>query len=1280
MSEIDPPFNPFPGLRPFETDEDYLFFGRESQTDELLEKLKDHRFLAVVGTSGSGKSSLVRAGLLPALDSGFMVRAGSCWRIAILRPGNSPIRNLAEALNKPQVLGKEEDGTPELSTLMIETTLERGALSLVEVFKQAHKPLTENLLIVVDQFEELFRFKQTSDREDADEEASAFVKLLIEAARHPGVSMYVVLTMRSEFLGNCAHFRDLPETINDSQYLIPHMTREQLRLAIKGPVAVGGAEISPRLVNRLLNDVGVNRVPKYKNDRGRSDYLDQLPILQHALMRTWAYWIVHREKEAEPIDLAHYEAIGGMAKALSNHADEVYDSIPKNQKEIAETLFKRLTDKGPYGREIRRPTKLKELCEVADTKPSEVVAIVDRFRAPGCSFLMPLLHVPLTQETMLDISHESLMRIWDRLSDWVDEERQSVQIYRRLAESATLFNEGKTGLCRDPELTIALTWREDNHPNKAWAERYNSLFDKAIFYLDESKKKSEDEIARRERNRQEKQERAEQEIENQKRINKKLRTFSIIAFLGSTATGLSVLMFLASQIKFLENNTKTFLKLSNTSFKNNSSELDSLAYTMSAIKSLDWEIFNWASALKDPKIEDHVLGSLIQSAYSVREFNQLEGHGEEINSISFSKDGKYLASSSDDRSIILWDLKNNKSKIFRGHSNRINSVSYSPDGKRIASGSDDKTIKIWDLKGNIIQSLEIDKAYITSVHYSPDGKILASATDDNSVVLWKENKGKFELFKKILHSNILPGNRVKAVSFSPDGKSLASAGWDGIIKIWDLNGILIKSKSLETSCRKSQGSTIGEKKLTSISFSSDGKTIAVGSLDNSIVLWNLKNNCTKELNTHTARVMNVSFSSNNNKNYLASASRDGTVKIWNIDTIYSDNAKSEFLTLNVLGTKSAKFSSDGILATTSANNRIKLWNLPEISSVSLNPQKLLMPEIIKATKGYSISGIDLSSDGKIIVSGEVDSKSNGKIVFYDSQTKKDLRLSSNLKCGNGINLQSSPVDPSIFLISEKCLNSKNSKKSIIEIWNLNHKKFVLRKEIKDEIKFSGFSYDGKKIAIMTDNSGLFIWNLYNNSFKSISLQKKIDFNTINFIPSDDMLLLGGADGKIYLSDLNGKMDLPFKAVINQHTDGINSLQVSDDGKNIVSGSFDKTIRLWNLKDRNKNQLIGTDQDGIENLSLKGTWLASSSPGGGAKIWSLIDQENHLLSTMKGNSSINKLKFSPNKKTLITSTYDEIQIWNTDLDTLKKSSCLWLNIYSGYTDEGHQICSQLMLEN
>ncbi|MGA2648705.1 MAG: ATP-binding protein, partial [Candidatus Sulfotelmatobacter sp.] len=268
-------FNPFPGLRPFEPDEDHLFFGREKEIDELLRRLRSGRFLSVVGTSGSGKSSLVRSGLIPALQSGFMVKAGSSWRVAVVRPGTDPIGNLARSLNTSDVLGTSGD-LSNGSQILVEVTLRRSTVGLVEALRQAQIPRDDNLLVVVDQFEELFRFRHGCQNQNLKDEAVAFVKLLLEATQQDKLPIYVVLTMRSDFIGDCMEYPGLPEAVNAGMYLVPRMTRQELRSAITGPVAVGGGQIASRLVLRLLNDIGDNQ--------------DQLPVLQHALMRTWDYW------------------------------------------------------------------------------------------------------------------------------------------------------------------------------------------------------------------------------------------------------------------------------------------------------------------------------------------------------------------------------------------------------------------------------------------------------------------------------------------------------------------------------------------------------------------------------------------------------------------------------------------------------------------------------------------------------------------------------------------------------------------------------------------------------------------------------------------------------------------------------------------------------------------------------------------------------------------------------------------------------------------------------
>ena len=474
--------NPFPGLRPFEPDEDHLFFGREEEIDELLRRLRNARFLLVVGSSGTGKSSLVRSGLIPALQSGFMVQAGSSWRMMIFRPGDDPLGNLAAALDRPDALGTEGE-LASTNKVIIEATLRRSSLGIVQAVKQARIPPQDNILILVDQFEELFRFRRSGRGGDSRNEAVAFFKLLVEAAKQDDLPIYVVLTMRSDFLGDCMEFQGLPEAVNAGLYLIPRMTRDELRSAITGPVAVAGGEIAQRLVLRLLNDLG--------------DDHDQLPVLQHALMRAWDRWAAQPEREAS-IDLADYEAIGGLHQAMSLHAEEAYQEadFPRGH-EITEKLFKALTDTFSDPRGVRRPTSIQELSSICEAPESDVIKVAEIFRRSGRSFLTPHVGVPLEPNSIVDLSHESLMRGWTRLIAWADEERESATIYMRIAQAASWCREcDGGGLWIDPQLETALQWRRKNQPTAAWARRYDASFAESMEFLDRSEQQRHEERAK----------------------------------------------------------------------------------------------------------------------------------------------------------------------------------------------------------------------------------------------------------------------------------------------------------------------------------------------------------------------------------------------------------------------------------------------------------------------------------------------------------------------------------------------------------------------------------------------------------------------------------------------------------------------------------------------------------------------------------------------------------------------------------------------------------------
>lgn len=463
--------NPFPGLRPFTISDSHLFFGREGHVDEILLKLYKNRSVTIMGYSGSGKSSLMNCGLIPVLYGGFMTETGPHWKIISIRPGNSPIENLAKTV--VNFLIDEGRIAPEdkrIHKAIINSVLRNSDQGLIELSRYIQSYSHENVFFQIDQFEELFRFKH-ANTENADE-ALAYVNLMLSAVAQRDVPVYVAINMRSDFIGECTAFPGLAQLINASNYLVPQMSREQKRMAIEGPVAVGGGRISTRLVKRLLSDIGDNQ--------------DQLPILQHALMRTWDYWVANREP-GEPMDIRHYNAVGRIAQALSLHANEAYDELTTKEKHIAEVLFKALTEKNSEGLEMRRPAVISDVAELSQSTDDQVIAVVEQFRKPGRSLLMPGMQVDLKPTTPVELSHESLMRIWTRLSAWVEEEYESAQMYRRVSDAAAMYQIGKTSLWRPPDLQLALNWQKKQNPTRQWAQRYDVAFERAIVFLDTSR-------------------------------------------------------------------------------------------------------------------------------------------------------------------------------------------------------------------------------------------------------------------------------------------------------------------------------------------------------------------------------------------------------------------------------------------------------------------------------------------------------------------------------------------------------------------------------------------------------------------------------------------------------------------------------------------------------------------------------------------------------------------------------------------------------------------------
>jgi hypothetical protein len=456
------PPRPYPGLRPFEKDEWPIFFGRERMADAVLSQLIDKRVLVVHGDSGCGKSSLVRAAVLPRLEQ-ENARGGIQWRTCATAPGGEPLWNLAQAL------AGIDGGAPSMDrALEIRRAMNVGAEAPAALAGLMRRGPEDHLCILLDQFEELFAHA----RRHGSEEAQLLTDILVALHTTPPHGLYAVLTMRSEFLGACARFRGFAEMANATQYLLPRMNHDDLLRAIRETASLYNGEVTLDLAERLIADAGGGQ--------------DQLPLIQHGLM------LLHHEnaRGSGPsttrwrLGLEHYKSSGGLSRLLSDHADDVMtkvqaEHLPPDSR-IIEDLFRSLTDINADGQAIRRPCTLADLVAVTGGNEPAVRCVVDAFRAEGVSFLKPYGSDPLDLDALIDISHEALIRCWSKINDprdgWLIAEFKNGLVWRALLVQADSFE-------RDPSNVLSPTTTDERERwiqrrTAAWAKRYGGGWDR----------------------------------------------------------------------------------------------------------------------------------------------------------------------------------------------------------------------------------------------------------------------------------------------------------------------------------------------------------------------------------------------------------------------------------------------------------------------------------------------------------------------------------------------------------------------------------------------------------------------------------------------------------------------------------------------------------------------------------------------------------------------------------------------------------------------------------
>lgn len=896
-------FNPFPGVRSYEIEENDLFFGREEQIEELVSLMSATRFVAITGASGCGKSSLIKAGFIPRLTRTSGKDTSKEWEFTLFSPGEDPIGRMAEAFS---LMARKASGShvPARSKEELEKELRSGNDGLTRLFNEIPSISDRNLLIVIDQFEELFRFKRSYMSTYTPADAAQFVDLILHALDQSSIPVYIIISMRSDFIDKCTDYPGLTEKINHGYYLVPRMTERNVRAAITGPVIAKGAHISEKLVNRLLEEV--RHEP------------DQLPVLQHALMRTWGKWSQVRDKEPQ-IDVHHYESIGTMKEALSLHAEEAFHELQgERQQLIAEKLFKALVVVGEDSRGSRRPTQLAEICSIANAKQEEVAEVINCFRQPGRSFLMPPMNVPLNEESIIDITHESIMRIWQRLHDWVVEETNSAQLYLRLAKSAELYQEGKTGLWVDPELHLAINWKEHTHPNQSWANRYDPAFDRAINFLNYSHKEAERAIALKE--------------ERQHRELVRARRFAIILGIASIVS----IFFLIISINLT---FKAEASEKKSQEKEKLAQLESLraaeqrkeAVIQRRISEQQQQIAEQQKRITEEQKEF----AIQQQQIAIREQKEAvlqrqlaeEAKNEAVEARDEAQEQRRIALEQKQ----IAETERTKAEISEQNARRLRLVA-------VANSMAIKSIEMQQSLTGDLPGLLAVQAYRMNLENEGPPR-------DPDIFRALSGASKSDRFVRI-HQN-----EVRAVAAGTKGKTLYSCSLDGTVKIVDRNTPDILLRSLKTN-------SYGQDGFFSLAVSADERYVAAGTYDGSILTWDLTRTDPEPevLTGHGFIVTTLCF--NESSGELASGSADGSVLLWNLS---GTEVRQQIIDQSSARVSALCFSPDGnILAWANEDGAIRWMNLKSMAP---------LPVLIQPS-GPAVYSLAISPDGKLLASGD----------------------------------------------------------------------------------------------------------------------------------------------------------------------------------------------------------------------------------------------------------------------------------------------------------------------